>query len=207
MVEWKKLLVVVEVHFMTPHWCIFICFLIIIFSLFLYSIHQTELVNWVSAVYVETLGEIQRQSVCKGVYNALLKNFEKVENEEDGNKPHKRGTVRWRRMKNLDQIQGQNLSQNIDQNNNQKQSQNLIQNQNLNQNLNKNLDQNLDKSQNQNQNQNINYSVIEKESLKKNENCNENHSEGNGNKDQIISLISTESATDDSITQNHWKLN
>ena len=190
---------------MTPHWYIFICFLIIIFSLFLYSIHQTELVNWVSAVYVETLGEIQRQSVCKGVYNALLKNFEKVENEEDGNKPHKRGTVRWRRMKNLDQIQGQNLSQNlnqnlgqnIDQNNNQNQKQNLIQNQNLN----KNLDQNLDKSQSQNQN--INCSVIEKESLKKNE----NYSEGNGNKDQIISLITTESATDDSITQNHWKLN
>ena len=148
---------------------------------------------------METLGEIQRQSVCKGVYNALLKNFEKVENEEDGNKPHKRGTVRWRRMKSLDQNQGQNLSQNLgqnlDQNNNQ--NQNLIQNQNLNQNLNKNLDQNLNKDQNQNQN--INCSVTEKESLKKNE----NYSEGNGNKDQIISLISTESATDDSITQNH----
>lgn len=55
-----------------------------------------------SAIYVDTLGEIQRQSVCKGVYNALIKNFEKVENEEDIGKPQKRGTIRWRRMRNRD---------------------------------------------------------------------------------------------------------
>ena len=58
--------------------------------------------NWVSAIYVETLGEIQRQSVCKGVYNALVKNFEKVESEEEVGKPQKRGTIRWRRMQNRD---------------------------------------------------------------------------------------------------------
>jgi hypothetical protein len=56
-------------------------------------------VNWVSAIYVETLGEIQRQSVCKGVYNALVKNFEKVENDDEIGKPQKRGTIRWRRGK------------------------------------------------------------------------------------------------------------
>ena len=55
-----------------------------------------------SAIYVDTLGEIQRQSVCKGVYNALIKNFEKVENEEDIGKPQTRGTIRWRRMRNRD---------------------------------------------------------------------------------------------------------
>ena len=55
-----------------------------------------------SATYVETLGEIQRQSVCKGVYNALIKNFEKVENEEDVGKPQKRGSIRWRRLKDRD---------------------------------------------------------------------------------------------------------
>ena len=74
---------------------IFIC----IFIFVLISIHQTELVNWISAVYVGTLGEIQRQSVCKGVYNALVKNFEKVESVEDVGKPQKRGTIRWRRSK------------------------------------------------------------------------------------------------------------
>ena len=67
---------------------------------FAFSIHQTELVNWISAIYVGTLGEIQRQSVCKGVYNALVKNFEKVESVEDVGKPQKRGTIRWRRPKN-----------------------------------------------------------------------------------------------------------
>ena len=53
-------------------------------------------------MYVGTLGEIQRQSVCKGVYNALVKNFEKVESVEDVGKPQKRGTIRWRRSKTPD---------------------------------------------------------------------------------------------------------
>ena len=66
-------------------------------TLYFDSIHQTELVNWISAIYVGTLGEIQRQSVCKGVYNALVKNFEKVENGEEAGKPQKRGTIRWRK--------------------------------------------------------------------------------------------------------------
>ena len=68
-------------------------------TLYIDSIHQTELVNWISAIYVGTLGEIQRQSVCKGVYNALVKNFEKVENGEEAGKPQKRGTIRWRKPK------------------------------------------------------------------------------------------------------------
>lgn len=71
----------------------------LIFSYISISIHQTELVNWISSIYVGTLGEIQRQSVCKGVYNALVKNFEKVESVEDVGKPQKRGTIRWRRAK------------------------------------------------------------------------------------------------------------
>ena len=85
-----------KVHICFPHIDNFSFF----FNTFLNSIHQTELVNWVSATYVETLGEIQRQSVCKGVYNALIKHFEKVENEEDVGKPQKRGSIRWRRMRN-----------------------------------------------------------------------------------------------------------
>lgn len=78
---------------------IFLSICIFIFAFIFISIHQTELVNWISAVYVGTLGEIQRQSVCKGVYNALVKNFEKVESIEDVGKPQKRGTIRWRRSK------------------------------------------------------------------------------------------------------------
>jgi hypothetical protein len=75
------------------------CILSVILLYISISIHQTELVNWISAIYVGTLGEIQRQSVCKGVYNALVKNFEKVESVEDVGKPQKRGTIRWRRAK------------------------------------------------------------------------------------------------------------
>lgn len=64
------------------------------------SIHQTNLVEWVAKVYYASLGEMQRQSLRKGIYNALTKHYERVVGEdEDLGKRQKRGTIRWRKQK------------------------------------------------------------------------------------------------------------
>ena len=65
---------------------------------YLYSIHQTNLVEWVAKVYYASLGEMQSQSLRKGIYNALTKHYERViSTEEDLGKRQKRGTIRWRK--------------------------------------------------------------------------------------------------------------
>lgn len=64
------------------------------------SIHQTNLVEWVAKVYYSSLGEMQRQSLRKGIYNALTKHYVRVLGvDEDLGKRQKRGTIRWRKQK------------------------------------------------------------------------------------------------------------
>mmetsp|Transcript_9394 Transcript_9394/g.9199 ORF Transcript_9394/g.9199 Transcript_9394/m.9199 type:complete len:268 (-) Transcript_9394:107-910(-) len=61
------------------------------------SIHQSALVDWVAKNYYVSLGELQRQSLRKGIYNALSKHFTRIGGKSslEGATKVKRGTIRW----------------------------------------------------------------------------------------------------------------
>lgn len=68
------------------------------FLYFLLSIHQCHMIEWIANSYYINLGGLQKQSLRKGVYNSLTKNFERVLAADDKGKRQKKGTIRWRKI-------------------------------------------------------------------------------------------------------------
>ena len=64
------------------------------------SVLQPVLVDWITHKYFHRLDEPQKQSLRKGVYNMLMKHYERVDTfDGHGRKRPQRGTIRWRPKK------------------------------------------------------------------------------------------------------------